>query len=109
LIAFTISFGFLMFIAFGGMMSLLTSALAPSVAAIVFISIAGHLISKTLCPNKKDTANPNWKVAAAIRRGVNHTLGARILEIIALLGMGATGKHPVLGYTYPYFNVLFHW
>ncbi len=57
----------------------------------------------------KDTANPNWKVAAAISRGVKHTIGAKILEIIALLGMGFTGKHPVLGYTYGYFNILYFW
>jgi hypothetical protein len=73
------------------------------------VSIAGFLITKTLCPNKKDTANPNWKVAAAISRGVKHTIGAKILEIIALLGMGFTGKHPTLGYTYGYFNILYFW
>jgi len=40
---------------------------------------------------------------------VKHTIGAKILEIIALLGMGFTGKHPVLGYTYGYFNILYFW
>jgi len=73
------------------------------------VAIAGYLITKTLCPNKKDTANPNWKVASAISRGVKHTMGAKVLEIIALLGMGLTGKHPVLGYTYGFFNIIFFW
>ena len=36
-------------------------------------------------------------------------MGAKILEIIALLGMGLTGKHPVLGYTYGFFNIIFFW
>jgi len=40
---------------------------------------------------------------------VKHTIGAKILEIIALLGMGFTGKHPILGYTYGYFNIHYFW
>mmetsp|Transcript_23657 Transcript_23657/g.37090 ORF Transcript_23657/g.37090 Transcript_23657/m.37090 type:complete len:329 (+) Transcript_23657:79-1065(+) len=103
IIAFILSFGFLLFVMTGGMMNLLVSALAPSVIGFFFVAIAGYLITKTLCPNKKDTANPNWKVASAISRGVKHTMGAKVLEIIALLGMGLTGKHPVLGYTYGFF------
>ena len=73
------------------------------------MSIAGTLIVKTLCPNKSDTANPNWKVASAITRGCKHTIGAKIVEIIALLGMGFLGKHPTLGYTYGFFNILYFW
>ena len=106
-VAFLISFGFLLFVAFGGIMDLLFSALFPPIIGMIFVTIAGYLITKTLCPNKKDTANPNWKVAAAIRRGVKHTIGSKILEIVALLGMGLSGKHPVLGYCYGYFNLLF--
>jgi len=109
LVAFIMSFGFILFVAFGGMMNLLVSALAPSVVGLFFVAIAGYLITKTLCPSKKDTANPNWKVAAAIRRGVKHTIGSKIIEVIALLGMGVSGKHPALGYTYGYFNILFFW
>jgi hypothetical protein len=40
---------------------------------------------------------------------VKHTIGAKILEIIALLGMGFTGKHPILGYTYGYFIIQYFW
>ena len=67
------------------------------------------MITKTLCPDKNDISNPNWKVASAIRRGVKHAIGSKILEVIGLLGMGLTGKHPVLGYTYGYFNLLYFW
>ena len=109
LVAFIMSFGFILFVAFGGMMNLLVSALAPSVVGLFFVAIAGYLITKTLCPNKEEKENPNWKVAAAIRRGVKHTVGGKVLEILALLGMGVSGKHPAFGYTYGYFNILFFW
>ena len=107
LIAFTMSWGFLIWISFGGVLHLMVAALMPSVAGMIFIAIAGRLIIKTLCPDNKDVANPNWKVAAAIRRAVKHGVGAKFLEILALVGMGATSRHPQLGYCYGWFNALF--
>lgn len=84
LVAFIMSFGFILFVAFGGMMNLLVSALAPSIVGLFFVAIAGYLITKTLCPSKADTANPNWKVAAAIRRGVKHTIGSKVSFYITI-------------------------
>ena len=105
--AFIMSFGFVIWTSMGGILDLLISALMPSVMGIIFLSIAGYLITKTLCPDNKDVANPNWKVSAAIRRAVKHGVGAKFLEIIGLLGMAVTGRHPQLGYVYGYFNILF--
>ena len=70
LIAFAMSFGFIIFVAFGEILNLLVSVLMPSVIGMVFIAIGGQLIVQTLRPDKKDLSNPNWKVAASIRRAI---------------------------------------
>ena len=106
--AFIMSFGFLIWVSTGNLLSILYSALMPSVLGFVMIIIAGNLIIKTLCGDKKDVANPNWKVAESIRRAVKHGAGAKVMEVIGLLGMGSTARHPQLGYVYPWFNCLFY-
>eukprot|EP00970_Alexandrium_tamarense_P009810 scaffold1961_cov219-Alexandrium_tamarense.AAC.18 len=109
LVAFTISWGFLLWVSLGGTLHLLVSALMPSVVGIIFIVVASNVIIRTLCPDKKDQSNPNWKVAEAIRRAVKYALTSKTLEIIALLGMAVTPRHPQLGYTYAIFNTLYFW
>lgn len=106
-IAFILSFGIVIWVALGGILNLLMSALMPSCVGLVFIAIAGFLIMKTLSPKKADTANPNWKVLASIKRSVQHGVGAKIVEIIGLTGMIFTNRHPQIGYIYGYFNILF--
>ena len=91
----------------GGMLNLLISALGPSVAGMIFVTIGGRLIVRTLCPDHKDVANPNWKVAEAIRRAVKQAAGAHFLEALALIGMAVTGRHPQLGYLYGLFCALY--
>jgi len=106
LIAFTISIGFTLFVLTGGMMSLLVSALMPLFAGLIANVIGGVLIIRTLCPDNKDIANPNWKIAEAIRRAVKHGTGAKFMEFLGLAGMISTSRHPQLGYMYGFFNVL---
>lgn len=108
LIAFIMSVGFTWWVSKGGLIVLMTTALMPVFAGGFANLIGGYLITKTLCPDKKDVANPNWKVAEAIRRAVRHASGAKLMELISLLGMVATGRHPQLGYTYPWFRFLWH-
>lgn len=93
----------------GSIGSLLYSVVYPAVTSAVFIAIAGFLIVRTICPNLKDTSNPNWKVAQSIVRTTKYSVLGKILEVIALFGMLMTGKHPVIGYAYGFFNVLFFW
>ena len=107
IIAFTMSFGFLIWTLTGNALNLLISAFMPSVIGMVFVSIGGKLITKTLCSSKKDTANPNWRVAEAIRRAVKHAVGAKFLEIFALCGQVFTMRNASLGYVYPWFVVLY--
>ena len=107
IIAFTMSFGFLIWTLTGNALNLLISAFMPSVIGMVFVSIGGKLITKTLCSSKKDTANPNWRVAEAIRRAVKHAVGAKFLEIFALCGQIFTIRNASLGYVYPWFVVLY--
>ena len=106
-VAFLMTFGYMIWIGLGGLINMLVSALMPEIVGMIFIAIGGKLITKTLCPDKKDVANPNWKVAEAIRRAVKHAVGAKFLEIVSLVGMGVTGRHPQLGYMYGYFNAMF--
>mmetsp|Transcript_7803 Transcript_7803/g.16922 ORF Transcript_7803/g.16922 Transcript_7803/m.16922 type:complete len:409 (+) Transcript_7803:110-1336(+) len=99
---------FLRFIAFGqtivfailqGQSSLLAtyiSALAPSVTGGLFIAVGGKIILKTICPDKKDVSNPNFKVAQAIRRAVQQNIVCRFLEFVALMGWGITMRNAVL-------------
>jgi len=107
LLAFTMSFGFLIWTLTGNALNLLISAFMPSVIGMVFVSIGGKLITKTLCSSKKDTTNPNWRVAEAIRRAVKRAVGAKFLEILALCGQIMTIRNPQLGYVYPWFVVLY--
>lgn len=91
----------------GGILNLLISALGPSVVGMIFVTIGGRLIARTLCPDKKDVANPNWKIAEAIRRAVKHAAGTHFLQMIGLVGMAVTGRHPQLGYLYGLFCALY--
>jgi len=88
--------------------SFLVIALSPTIFGGAATQIGGYLIVKTLCPDKKDVANPNWKVAQAIRRSVLHSSGAKTCEFVALAGMIITSRHAQLGYTYPLFNSLYN-
>ena len=87
-------------IASGTILGLFIAAMAPNVIAIIVLSIGGPLILKTLCPDKKDVANPNWKIAEAIRRSVKHGIGTKVLELLALTGMAFSGRNPTIGYIY---------
>ncbi|KAL7435088.1 hypothetical protein ACHAXH_002483, partial [Discostella pseudostelligera] len=106
-ISFALSFGIVIWVGLGGILNLLQSALVPTCIGLVFISIAGFLIIKTLSPKKVDTSNPNWKVLASIKRSVQHGIGAKIVEIIGLTGMILTIRHPQIGHMYGYFNICF--
>mmetsp|Transcript_1566 Transcript_1566/g.3004 ORF Transcript_1566/g.3004 Transcript_1566/m.3004 type:complete len:432 (-) Transcript_1566:157-1452(-) len=106
-VAFMMAFGFGLIISSSSMAVLLGLAMMPSISGIIVVSIGGHLITKTLCPDRNDVANPNWKVTEAIRRGVTMVCGSKVGELIGLLGMLVTRNHPQLGYSYGFFNILF--
>jgi hypothetical protein len=106
-VAFGLSYGMVIWVGLGGILNLLQTALMPTCIGMVFISVAGFLIMKTLSPKKVDTSNPNWKVLASIKRSVQHGVGAKLAEITGLLGMMYTLRHPQIGHLYAYFNVLF--
>ena len=84
----------------GTILGMFIATMAPNVIAIIVLSIGGPLILKTLCPDKKDVANPNWKIAEAIRRSVKHGIGTKVLELLALTGMAFSGRNPTIGYIY---------
>jgi len=105
--------GFIMSIVFGlwmmlsgSWLSMVAGGLMPIFFGFFANVIGGHLITKTLCPDKKDVANPNWKVAEAIRRAVKHAIGGHLLHLLGLVGQIATTRHPQLGYTYYLFVVV---
>lgn len=91
------SFGLLIYISMGAYVNLFFGSFGPPCIAIIFVSIGGHLITKTLCPDRKDVANPNWKVAEAIRRGVFHCVGANLGQIALVVTMIYTMRHPTNG------------
>jgi hypothetical protein len=93
----------------GSIGSLLNSAVYPSAVSAVFISIAGFLIVRTICPNLKDTSNPNWKVATSIVRTTKFSVLGKMIEIISLFGMMMTAKRPYTSYAYGFFNALYFW
>ena len=104
-----LSFYFVYGVLSGNIKSLLIVAAYPAEFTMVLYAIAGFLIVRTICPNLKDTSNPNWKVAQSIVRTTKYSILGKMIEVLGLYGMLATGKHPVLGYAYGFFNVLFFW
>lgn len=109
IIAFIMSVGFAVWsvTATPTLFSLLAISTLPALIGGTFLFIGGFLIVRTLCPDKKDVANPNYKVSQAIRRAVKHCTGAKLMELVALAGMIVTARHPAIGYTYPCFNSLY--
>ena len=106
LAAFEICMGYIINMG-NSLFALLVQAIGPSVVGFILIGIGGRLIVKTICPDRKDISNPNWKVAESIRRATLHTMGARFIEVVGLLGMAVTAKHPALGYLYGLFNAVY--
>ena len=72
-----------MFSASGYIALFMGAMVAPAVGGVV-VAVGGHLITKSLCPDRKDVANPNWKVAEAIRRGVKHCVGSHFCAMLLL-------------------------
>ena len=108
IISLFLTFGFqYVGIASGTILGLFIAAMLPNVCGIVALSIGSPLILKTLCPDKKDVSNPNWKIAEAIRRAVKHGIGSKLIELIALTGMAFTSRSPTIGYTYGVWNFLY--
>lgn len=93
----------------GSIGNLLVSAVYPNVYSGVFIAIAGFAIVRTICPNLKDTANPNWKVAQSIVRTTKFSVLGKCLELLGLFGMMLTAKRPYISYGYGIFNSLYFW
>ena len=91
----------------GSLIGYLVTAVMPSVNGMIFVGIGGKLILRTLCPDKKDVSNPNYKVAQSITRAVYHTVGAKFTEVLVLFGMGVSARQPTLGYMYGYLSVVF--
>mmetsp|Transcript_15878 Transcript_15878/g.33319 ORF Transcript_15878/g.33319 Transcript_15878/m.33319 type:complete len:391 (-) Transcript_15878:95-1267(-) len=106
-VAFMMAFGFGLIIRSSSMAVLLSLSMLPSISGIIFVSIGGYLINKTICPDKNDVENRNWPVAESIRRASLIVCSSKLCEIIGLLGMLVTRNHPQLGYSYGFFNVLF--
>lgn len=102
-----LSVGAILYTASGGLLGLLWGNFGPSIVGCVFVLIGGNLIVHTLCPDKNDVANPNWKVAEAIRRAVKHSTGGRCMEMLGLIMMIYTGRHPLVGYTYAAGNITY--
>lgn len=108
IISLFLTFGFqYVGIASGTILGLFIAAMLPNVCGIVALSIGSPLILKTLCPDKKDVSNPNWKIAEAIRRAVKHGIGSKLIELVALTGMAFTSRNPAIGYTYGVWNFMY--
>jgi hypothetical protein len=105
--------GFALFLAYstitGGIGGLLFSATLPAIFSGLLMTIAGILIVRTICPNLKDTSNPNWKVGKSIHRTTFYTVLGKCLELAGLYGMMNTALRPTLSYHYACFNGLYFW
>ena len=88
---------------FGGIVGTLTTQMLSPIIGSITSVIGGYLITKTLCPNNKDVANPNWMIASSIRRAVRNGLICKFFEVFGLAGMYTTLRHPQLGYAYGWF------
>ena len=104
LISLFLAFGMSFVVGSGSLAALVWGLIGPNVIGWPFVAVGGLLITKTLCPDNKDVANPNWKVSQAIRRSVSHNLLGKILEVTLLLGMLTVNRHPQLGYFYGAFT-----
>ena len=51
----------------GTQWGMIGTLIIPPVIGGIYVFVGSKLIVKTLCPDRKDTANPNWKVTEAIR------------------------------------------
>lgn len=91
----------------GSIKSLLVQAVYPTVFSMAFIIVAGFLIVRTICPNLKDSSNPNWKVAQSIVRTTKHSVMGKCSELIGLFGMMNTAKRPHLAYAYAIMNFFY--
>lgn len=91
----------------GGIAGLLVGqGIAPTIGVIITV-IGGYLITKTLCPNVKDVANPNWMISTSIRRAVKNIIICKCFELVGLAGMFFTLRHPQTGYAYGWFNIVY--
>lgn len=91
----------------GGIAGLLVGqGIAPTIGVIITV-IGGHLITKTLCPNVKDVANPNWMISTSIRRAVKNIIICKCFELVGLAGMYYTLRHPQTGYAYGWFCLVY--
>jgi hypothetical protein len=88
---------------FGGINGLITSQMISPILGSITSVVGGYLITKTLCPNKKDVANPNWMIASSIRRAVRNGCICKFFEVFGLAGMYSTLRHPQIGYAYGWF------
>jgi hypothetical protein len=88
---------------YGGATGMLTSQMVSPILGGIVTVIGGYLITKTLCPNNKDVANPNWMIASSIRRAVVNGIICKFFEVFGLAGMNATLRHPQYGYAYGWF------
>jgi len=93
----------------GSITNLLKAGMIPGICSGVFILIAGFLIIRTICPNMKDTSNPNWKVAKSIERTTKYAVLGKLLELVGALGMLNTAKHPLTSFAYAFFNPIYFW
>lgn len=91
------SFGLAIYSLFGAYVNMFIASLLPPLLDVSIVWIGSHLITKTLCPDRKDVSNPNWKVSEAIRRGANHAIGASIGQLVIMASMTVAMRNPVIG------------
>lgn len=92
-----------------GFIGLFITGFIGPITVGIFIQVAGYLITKSLCPDKHDVSNPNWKVAESIRRGVAINGSTRILYLCTLLIMAVSTDSAILQCNYFYGAVPLWW
>ena len=87
--------GMFFIMASDGHLTLMIGAMIPPLSGLMIVPIGGYLIAKTLCPDKNDFTNKNWKVASSIRRITKNAIIAKVTEVVGLIGLGVTSRDPV--------------